>query len=427
MVWTLGEKAYSEVATVNDEADVPVLKLGTSSVIGSATITIPAGTTKIGFYAVAWKGSNAEIELKLGEEVIGTAAVSGNKGASNNSPYTINVEDASAYSEIAINAVEDAVYTITTIGKKRVIIWGLNYYTEDGIGEDQGSTEPEPEPEPEPDQPGEPIVATIADVLAAEVSTNVWYQMTGTITEIKSTTYGNFYFEDETGRIFVYGLTAAPVAKNDKSFSSLGLNVGDIVTIVGTRDRYDNATVEDQKDQVGGPAYYVSHIEGEEPEPEPEPEPEEPGQGAGTDGFEPNITWSLGTNAYDNTSTGNNCQTGVVNDVEVSNILKLGTGSKVGNATLHVPEGTTKLGFYCVAWKGKKAQLKFSIGGEEIATIVPAANVGATGNAPYTITVTDSDYYEVEMPSTDAADVQVETLDPSNGRVLIIGLQALTD
>lgn len=144
--------------------------------------------------------------------------------------------------------------------------------------------------------------------------------------------------------------------------------------------------------------------------------------------YEPGITWTLGDNAYDNTKTGNNCQTGTVNGEQVSNILKLGTGSKTGNATLHVPAGTKKLGFYCVAWKGKTAQLKFSTGGSEIATIEPAANTGATGNAPYaSITLTDSDYFEVNMPSTAAADVKVETLDPANGRVLIIGIKAIAE
>ena len=141
--------------------------------------------------------------------------------------------------------------------------------------------------------------------------------------------------------------------------------------------------------------------------------------------YEPNITWTLGNKAYDNTS-GQQAQTATVNGVEVSNLLKLGTGSLAGDATLHVPAGTKKLGFYCVAWKGKTASVKFSIGGTEITTITPNANAGATGNPPYvSITVTDADYFEVEMPSTAAADVKVETLDPANGRVLFIGLKAI--
>ena len=148
---------------------------------------------------------------------------------------------------------------------------------------------------------------------------------------------------------------------------------------------------------------------------------------AGGDGeYEPNISWTLGSKAYDNTS-GSNAQTGTVNGVAVENMLKLGTSSLVGDATLHVPAGTKKLGFYCVAWKGKKAQLKFSAGGKDIDTIEPAANTGASGNPPYTITISNSDYFEVEMPSSAATDVKVETLDKDNGRVIIIALKAIAE
>lgn len=145
--------------------------------------------------------------------------------------------------------------------------------------------------------------------------------------------------------------------------------------------------------------------------------------------FDPQgITWTLGTNAYDCTTEGNNAQTATVNGVAVSNLLKLGTGSKVGDATLHVPAGTAKIGFYCVAWNKKTAQAKFSIAGTELVTISPAANTGAAGNPPYaSITVTDSDYFEIEMPSKDAVDVKVETLDPANGRVLMIALKAISE
>ena len=79
-----------------------------------------------------------------------------------------------------------------------------------------------------------------------------------------------------------------------------------------------------------------------------------------------------------------------------------------------------------MAWKGKTANVKFSVNGTELATIAPAANVGATGNPPYVaLNVADSDYYEVEVSASTAADVKVETLDPANGRVLFIGIKAI--
>ncbi len=95
---------------------------------------------------------------------------------------------------------------------------------------------------------------TIADFLAAEVSDKL-YRITAKIESIVKEDYGNIYVQDATGRIYVYGLTATPVAKNDKSFASLGLRAGDIITFVGKRGHYESASVEDQKEQVSG-AYF---------------------------------------------------------------------------------------------------------------------------------------------------------------------------
>ena len=96
---------------------------------------------------------------------------------------------------------------------------------------------------------------TVEEFLEKPVSDNVWYQLTGTITNIANTTYGNFDLTDETGTVYVYGLTKEQASSNDKSFASIGLRVGDKVTLIGTRAYYESGNT----DQVGGPAYYVSH------------------------------------------------------------------------------------------------------------------------------------------------------------------------
>ena len=103
--------------------------------------------------------------------------------------------------------------------------------------------------------PAGPIVATIAEFLAAEDSETVWYQLTGTISNIVNTTYGNFDLTDETGTVYVYGLKKSEDAGN-KTFSELGLKEGDTVTLIGNRDTYVNNGSE--KDEVTN-AYYVSH------------------------------------------------------------------------------------------------------------------------------------------------------------------------
>ena len=81
--------------------------------------------------------------------------------------------------------------------------------------------------------------ATCAEVIAGPDSKN--YRVTGTCTAIANTTYGNWYLEDETGQIYIYGTLDAKGAT--KNFLSLGLEVGDIVTVEGPKTTY-NGTVE---------------------------------------------------------------------------------------------------------------------------------------------------------------------------------------
>lgn len=104
-------------------------------------------------------------------------------------------------------------------------------------------------------QEGSIIDLSIADFLAKEDGSSL-YRLTGKVKSIVSDTYGNIYLEDATGEVYVYGVTATSILgqSNDKSFKSLGIKVGDILTIVGTRASYKGEA------QVGGPAYYESHI-----------------------------------------------------------------------------------------------------------------------------------------------------------------------
>ncbi|MBE6228512.1 MAG: hypothetical protein E7120_06515 [Bacteroidales bacterium] len=100
--------------------------------------------------------------------------------------------------------------------------------------------------------------ATVTEFLAESKGT--WCKVTGTIANLVNETYGNFDLVGEDGAsVYVYGLTTSYVTKNDKSFANLGLKEGDIVTLVGKRDSYNG------EDQVGGPAYYLSHEAGANP------------------------------------------------------------------------------------------------------------------------------------------------------------------
>ena len=81
--------------------------------------------------------------------------------------------------------------------------------------------------------------ATCADVIAGPDSKT--YQVTGVCTAITNTTYGNWYLEDATGSIYIYGTLDAK--GGTKNFLSLGLEVGDEVTVQGPKTTY-GSTVE---------------------------------------------------------------------------------------------------------------------------------------------------------------------------------------
>lgn len=124
--WTLGTNAYSEKATINDVEDVPVLKIGSSKKAGTATLKIPAGTTKVSFYGVAWKGKTATIKALVGETQVATQDLTANEGAANTPPYKLTVEDTDKYTITLPAKLEaDTDVTVTTTTNARAILFAI--------------------------------------------------------------------------------------------------------------------------------------------------------------------------------------------------------------------------------------------------------------------------------------------------------------
>ena len=256
---------------------------------------------------------------------------------------------------------------------------------------------------------------TVAEFIAAADNSN-YYELTGSVSGFNRT-YCSFDLTDETGKIYVYS-----VLPESKSEWVNTIKDGGTVTILGKYLFYESKSQHEVVD-----AYIVSFTPGEggdNPGGE-NPGGDNPGGEAGQ--YDPQgITWTLGTNAYDNTSSSTSAQSAVVNGVSVSNLLKLGKGSATGDATIHIPAGTKKVGFYALSWKAKPAELKITMGSNSV-SVNPPVNDGASGNPPYTITLASdgSDYFELDVPTSEAVDVKVETTDPASGRVLLIGLKAI--
>ena len=105
---------------------------------------------------------------------------------------------------------------------------------------------------------GEVKKVTVAEFNAAAESTDVWYQLTGTVKNLKDgDLYGNFDLEDATGSVYVYGLLSEKGGAK-KLFQELvaakGIKEGCTLTLIGNRGSYND------KIEVMN-AYFVS-IEG---------------------------------------------------------------------------------------------------------------------------------------------------------------------
>ena len=187
-------------------------------------------------------------------------------------------------------------------------------------------------------------------------------------------------------------------------FSALtDLKVGDEVIVRGKVVNYAGNTPE-----YNAGAYLVSlngKTEGEGGGSTPGGE-EKPGE---VTEFSIDLAYTLGTNAYDNGMA-------TINGVEDCKTLKIGTAKAAGTFTLTMPAG--KHTFYAVAWKGTaSADVTFSNGDAVVKTVTVKGNTGATGNAPYTISVTDADKYEIEL----AQDATITVT--SDKRIIFFGIK----
>ena len=283
-------------------------------------------------------------------------------------------------------------------------VGGPAYYIShvDGGGED-----------PDPDEPGDLVEVTIADFLAASESSDVWYQLTGKITSIDNEYYGNITIEDNTGSVYVYGLTKTKVDKNDNSFSSIGLSEGDIVTLAGTRTSYND------QPQVGGPAYYISHEEGELPD--------DPALIEGTAGdgvYEGNIDLSQPSAV----STDDKCEASTfVIDGEEYIGMKLGTSKAAGSYSFNLGmTGSATLTMYAVAWNNNKTHAKVKISGggtingfSEV-ELDCQTNAGFSNNEPFTIEFGSNDFYTMNIEGATSSTVITVTM--SKTRVGFLGV-----
>ena len=136
-------------------------------------------------------------------------------------------------------------------------------YSINGVTDGNGGTNPGGGDTPS----GDYTAVTVSAFLAAAESDSKVYELVGTIGGTINTTYGNFDLTDETGTVYVYGLTSTNLgygAKNDKSYASLNLKEGDKIKVRGYRGSYTNTNTGEKKDELVY-AWFVEKVSGDTP------------------------------------------------------------------------------------------------------------------------------------------------------------------
>ena len=107
--------------------------------------------------------------------------------------------------------------------------WGVFADTDTGYVEYEGSLVIDPT---------QVVEATCKQVI--DGPDGATYRVTGVCKEIINTNYGNWYLEDETGVIYIYGtVDANGQYPRNSSWESFGINVGETITVQGPKSTYN--------------------------------------------------------------------------------------------------------------------------------------------------------------------------------------------
>lgn len=240
---TVAHGGSKAVQLVNSTADV---KSTANQRIASDVLNLKAGTYTFSAYTKAVEG---EAAARLGYAVVekqadGTYKTTGSsayKWASNkngfNGPDTISTEwqkqtytfTLEATTQLSLCVMHSKNFVAATI-----LLDDASLTTTDGgisTEEAGGNT----------DTPDTPVIVDAEHISIAEflqkADVNTTYELTGTVTSISQTTYGNLYIEEDGASVYVYGVLDQNGQK--KNFASLNVAVGDLLTIQGKYKLYN--------------------------------------------------------------------------------------------------------------------------------------------------------------------------------------------
>ena len=446
------EKNYDGNAKVNGSADVNAsgFKIGTGDVAGyfASQAVAVEGDLTLEFYAVAWKGKSATLYVRKqgSTELLGQFTLKANDGASNQSPYTLTLTDDNYYSVnvpgVTANTVlefaTDASFTkVSNSSSGRAIVVGVHL-----VGGTPSTPDTPVTPEPEQPEGGvktlpyvESFAAsqgafTINDVDLGGLSGYVWswasaqYGMKASAF-VSGTKYATESWlispEISLANATAPELTFSHVANHTNGTAAEMLTLWvkesgatewtslaipqhgtDSWSFVesGAIDlaAYNNKTI-----QIGfkytsttdvAPTWEVKNFSIAEKGTTVEPEqPNVPASG---------VYVSDAAFVCSEDDSTNKCYTLGASTIngEACSGVKLGTSKNAGvftSAAVGV-EGTKTLSFYGVAWKAENATIYIKVeGSNDVKSLPLKNNDSVAGGVPMTLTVTESDYYSVEL------------------------------
>ena len=153
------------------------------------------------------------------------------------------VEGAKAYSvqvnDGEVETVEDATYTFTgEYGVSYTVTIKALPANEETHNESEAAEVTVEIPAQTTPEPEQPTYTSVEDFLAAAEDDTI-YTLKGTITSVTEYNYGNFYINDGTGEVLIWGLCSPEGAS--KYWAESGAKVGDDIIIKTVRTSYSNA------------------------------------------------------------------------------------------------------------------------------------------------------------------------------------------
>ena len=197
-------------------------------------ITLKAGTYTFSFYAKSTTANPSQTQAGYVEVTNGSAGSYkyGGYVSINNTEWTLVSTTFTLTAEATVALVMMNPKTSSYATAQDILVDDATLTTSDG-GLAGGDT-----PAPSGVQ-----AITVAEFNAAAESTDVWYQLTGTISNLRDgDLYGNFDLTDGTGSVYVYGVLSEKGGAK-KLFQNLvtqyGIQNGTTITIIGNRGSYN--------------------------------------------------------------------------------------------------------------------------------------------------------------------------------------------